>query len=411
MNRRQRVRGVSRMFLQFFYALREEGIPVSLNEWLALAAGLEKGLARSSLIGFYYLVRAVAVKSESYYDAYDIVFARFFRGIEKAEEIAGEVPDWINRLNLPEVMQDAFRSPGTITGIDDMHSRMLARLDEIQEDMDAELQNAGSGGASAMGNAGMDSGGVRIGGGSGRLSAVKVAAKRTFKGYRDDSITKLRQFEVALRHLRQLSSRVEGPKDELNLEATVEATGNNAGRLELVWDRPRLNTLKIIVLMDSEGSIDRYREACSRLFMAAYRSTGFKEIKFYYFHNCIYDYIYKSHIISKDHAIATDEFMRERNSDYRVIIVGDASMSPDELTKVGGAITWNEFNRETGVTWLKRLARHFPYSVWLNPIPATLWGKDPYHVTVSTIEAIFPMYELTPKGLEQAVRKIRSKYR
>lgn len=399
------------MFWQFFCALREEGVPVSLNEWLMLAAGLEKGLAESSLTGFYYLVRAVTVKSESYYDAYDTVFARFFRGIEKTEKIADEVLHWSDRFHLPEIVQDASSSPEKIMRMSEMHAEMDARLNAIQENIEAELQNAGSGGASAVGNAGSESGGVRVGGTTSNLSAVQVAAKRIFKGYRNDNITKLRQFEVALRHLRQLSSRVEGPKDELDLDATVEATGNNAGRLELVWDRPRRNTLKIIVLMDSEGSIDRYRDACSRLFMAAHRSTGFKEIKFFYFHNCIYDYVYKSHIISKDNSIPTDEFMRERNSDYRVIIVGDASMSPDELTKKGGAITWNEFNKETGITWLKRLARHFPYSVWLNPTPATLWGSEPYHVTVPSVKAIFPMYELNPKGLEQAVRQIRSKNR
>lgn len=398
------------MFLRFFCALREEGVPVSLNEWLMLAAGLEKGLAGSSLTGFYYLARAVAVKSESFYDAYDTVFASVFRGIEKIEELAEEAPLRPDRLNLPEIAQDASSSFEKMMQMSETRSEMHSRLEVIQEEMDAALQNAGSGGASGAGNAGSEPGGVRVGGSSSHLSAVKVAAKRVFRGYRNDSITRLRQFETALRHLRQLSSRVEGPKDELDLDATVEATGNNAGRLELVWDRPRRNTLKIIVLMDSEGSIDRHRDACSRLFMAAHRSTGFKEIKFYYFHNCIYDYVYKSYIISKDNAIPTDDFMRERNSDYRVILVGDASMSPDELTKKGGAITWNEFNKETGVTWLKRLARHFPYSVWLNPIPAVLWGTDPHYVTVPIIKNIFPMYELNPKGLEQAVRKIRFRH-
>lgn len=395
------------MFLRFFCALRAEGIPVSLNEWLALSAGLEKGLANNSLTDFYYLARAVAIKSETYYDAYDTVFFRLFRGADKTDEFLEETLSWLNQLNLPEIVQDASASLGKITPVSEKH----ARTDTAQENIEDELQKAGSGGVSAVGGGGSESGGIRVGGSGSNLSAVKVAAKRIFKGYRNDNITGLRQFEAALRQLRQLSSRVESPKDELDLEATVEATGSNGGRLELIWDRPRRNTLKVIVLMDSEGSIDRYRNACSRLFMAAHRSTGFKEIKFYYFHNCIYDYVYKNYIISKDNAIPTDKFMHEHNSEYRVIIVGDASMSPDELIKKGGAITWNEFNKETGVTWLKRLARRFPYSVWLNPIRAALWGTYPHYVTIPIIEAIFPMYELNPRGLEHAVRQIRSRRR
>lgn len=395
------------MFLRFFCALRAEGVPVSLNEWLVLSAGLEKGLANNSLTDFYYLARAVAIKSETYYDAYDAVFSRFFGGADTTEEILEETLPWLNQLNLPDIVRDASSSHENIMRMSDKP----ALFDMVQEDIEDELRNAGSGGVSAAGAGGAEAGGVRVGGATSHLSAVKVAAKRIFRGYRNDNITGLRQFEAALRQLRQLSSRVESPKDELDLDATVEATGNNSGRLELIWDRPRRNTLKVIVLMDSEGSIDRYRNTCSRLFMAAHRSTGFKEIKFYYFHNCIYDYVYKNYIISKDNAIPTDEFMREHNSGYRVIIVGDASMSPDELIKRGGAITWNEFNKETGVTWLRRLARHFPYSVWLNPIPADLWGTEPHYVTIPIIESIFSMYELNPKGLERAVRQIRSKHR
>ena len=214
---------------------------------------------------------------------------------------------------------------------------------------------------------------------------------------------------MALRSLRQLSSRVEGPKDQLDLDETIGATGQNGGFLKLIWDRPRQNMYKVIVLMDSAGSIDRYHDICSRLFTAANRTTHFKEIKFYYFHNCIYDKIYTNYMINEDDSIKTVDFLRTNNSDYRLIIVGDAAMAPSELTKIGGAIAWDQYNKETGITWLKRLARHFPYSIWLNPVPSSFWGREPDFVTVNMIRDIFPMFELNPRGLEQGIKKIRTK--
>jgi uncharacterized protein with von Willebrand factor type A (vWA) domain len=159
--------------------------------------------------------------------------------------------------------------------------------------------------------------------------------------------------------------------------------------------------------MDSGGSMDRYVEICSRLFTAANRTTQFKEMKFYYFHNCVYENVYSNHFIAEKHAVKTEEFLKKFNSEYRLIIVGDASMAPSELLMVGGGIYWNEYNNEPGQVWLKRLARHFPYSVWLNPVPAASWGKLRRYHTIPLIQEIFPMYELTPHGLEQAIKKLK----
>ena len=399
------------MFIDFFYDLKKEGIPVSLSEWLTLIEALAKGLAFSSLTGFYYLARAILVKSETYFDRYDMVFLKYFKGVETSEDI---LEDALNLLNNPEFVKMILPGKSSrgisqfnIEGLRQLLGDRLSILKEAHKEGPKEI---GSGGTSPFGSQGVNPIGIRMGGETGNLTAVKVAAKRKYRDYRDDSITGLRQFEMGLRRLRQLSSRVEGPRNELDLEATIEETGRNAGMLKLIWDRPRRNTLKLIILIDSVGSIDRYRDICSRLFMAAHRSTHFKEIKFYYFHNCVYDYIYKSYFIDKKNAIKTEEFIRTHNSDYRLIIVGDAAMSPSELTMVGGAISWDEFNTETGQTWLKRLARHFPYSVWLNPVPLKWWGREPDFSTINTVKAIFPMYELNPKGLEQAVEKIRIKH-
>lgn len=397
------------MFINFFYELKKEGIPVSLNEWLTLMEALGSDLAFSSMTGFYYLSRAVLVKSETHFDRYDMVFTRYFKGVETPEDILKEAIAWLEDPNLPKVLLQNKSYGISDFSLEELRNALNEKLKGLEEKHTEGPYEVGAGGTSPFGSHGVNPQGVRIGGESGGLTAVKVAAKRKYRDYRDDSITGIRQFEMALRRLRQLSSRVEGAKDELDIEATIDATGRNAGMLKLIWDRPRRNMFKVIVLMDSAGSIDRYHDICSRLFMAAHRATHFKEINFYYFHNCIYDYIYKSHVIDRKNAIKTEEFMRTRNSDCRLIIVGDAAMSPSELTMVGGAISWDEFNNESGQTWLKRLALHFPYSVWLNPVPSGWWGRDPDFTTVRQVGEIFPMYELTPKGLEQAIKRIRVK--
>jgi uncharacterized protein with von Willebrand factor type A (vWA) domain len=396
------------MFLDFFYALRQEGIPVSANEWLVLMEALKKGLAHNSLTGFYYLARATLVKSETYFDRYDTVFAAYFQGVAASTSGEEATIEWLKDLSLPEISSPGDRlGPPPLNG-DERRPSLDDRLADLESLTQEGVSNTGSGGSAEFGSSGTG-GNIRMGGGGGGLTAIKVAAKRKFRDYRDDNITGTRQFELALRSLRQLSSRFESPKDDLDLEATVNATGRNAGMLRLVWERPRRNTLKLIVLMDSVGSIDRYHNVCSRLFMAAHKATHFKEIKFYYFHNCIYDCIYKSSVIDRSKAIPTEEFMRDRGPEYRVIIVGDAAMSPSELTVVGGAISWDDFNAETGVTWLRRVARHFPYAVWLNPVPAAWWGREPNFTSIPIVEDILPMYELSPKGLEKAIKKIRAK--
>lgn len=397
------------MFIDFFYEVKKEGIPVSLNEWLTLMEALGKDLAFSSLTGFYYLARAILVKSEVNFDRYDTVFSRYFKGIETQEDLLAEAIAWLEDPNLPKVMLPNKSYEISLYNLEELRNALSEKLKGLEEKHTEGPYEVGSGGNSPFGSNGVNPQGVRIGGQSAGLTAIKVAAKRKYRDYRDDRLTGTRQFEMALRRLRQLSSRVEGPRDELDIEATVDETGRNAGLLNLVWERPRRNLFKVIVLMDSAGSIDRYHDLCSRLFMAAHKSNHFKEIKFYYFHNCVYDNIYKNHMIDRNNAIKTEDFMRTKNSDYRLIIVGDAAMSPSELTMAGGAISWDEFNNETGETWLRRLARHFPYSAWLNPVPSEWWGREPDFTTVTMVRDIFPMFELNPKGLEQAIKKIRVK--
>lgn len=395
------------MFINFFHVLKGEGVPVSFYEWMTLMEALAKGLAFSSLTGFYYLARAVLVKNEAHFDRYDLAFARYFKGVETPADILEKALAWLD--NPVPAMMIALKKQSPFAQFDllEMRRQLEDRLKNQHGQHQDGPTRIGTGGTSMFGHSGENPAGIRIGGESANLSAVKVAAERIYRGYRNDSITGVRQYEMALRRLRQLSTRYEGPRDELDLNGTIDATCRNAGMLKLVWERPRRNKFKIILLMDSGGSMDRYMQICSRLFTAANRTTHFKEIKFYYFHNCVYENIYTSHFISEDKAIKTEEFLKKFNSDYRLIIVGDASMSKSEMLLPGGAIAWNEFNKEPGQIWLKRLAKHFPHSVWLNPVPLNDWDKHRGRITISITKDIFSMYELTPEGLEQALKKIK----
>lgn len=243
-------------------------------------------------------------------------------------------------------------------------------------------------------------------------SAVKIAAERKFRDFRGDKTIGTREFEVALRKLRRLSSKVEGPKDELDIDETIRATGDKGGLLQLIWERSRKNTVKVILLMDSGGSMDPYARICSQLFTALNRSNHFKDMRFYYFHNCIYDDLYLDPTCSLRNSIKTNTFLQRRDPEYKVILVGDASMAVGELTMVDGIIYWGMRNEKPGIWWLQRIANHFEHTVWLNPIPKAYWSSANRSIgayTISLIRNIFPMYELTLEGLEQAIQKLKVK--
>lgn len=397
------------MFFKFYHQLKSEGVPVSLNEWMTLMEALAKGLSFSSLTGFYYLARAVLVKSEAHFDRYDLAFAKYFHGLETKEDILEQALDWLSKSLPPLHVSQEKRFPFSQWDLDELRRQLEDRLKRQDGEHHGGSQWIGTGGTSPFGHSGYHPAGLRIDGESVNRSAVKVAAKRNYREFRDDGITGLRQFEMALRKLRQFSSRAEGPKDQLDLDGTINATCQNAGTLKLVWERPRRNMMKIILLMDSGGSMDQYMQICSRLFTAANRATHFKDMQFYYFHNCIYDRLYTSHEIVPGYAVKTNEVISSLNSDYRLIIIGDASMALSELTMAGGAIDWEVDNEQPGLSWLKRLVGHFPYAVWLNPIPAAYWDRTLGYYTIDLIRKVFPMFELTPEGLEQAVKKLMAR--
>ena len=395
------------MFTEFFFELRAQGVPVSMNEWYTLLEALERGMADSSLIGFYYLCRAVLIKSEAYYDKFDLAFARFFEGVETPEDLPEQIWEWLER-ELPN--DHTVRMLGDLKQYDlDTLKQMLAeRLAEQTEEHHGGNYWVGTGGTSPFGHSGYHPGGIRLGGESQNRSAVKVAAERRFYEFRDDETLDTRQFQMALRKLRQFTTRLEGAKTELDLDETIEATGKNAGRLELVWTRPRQNAIKVLLLMDSGGSMLSYSQLCNQLFMAVNRSTHFKDLQIFYFHNCIYDWLYLDPSCRQSESIKTTYVLNSLDSDYRVILVGDASMAPSELVRVGGIIDWGLYNEEPGLTWLQRLRRHFEYAVWLNPIPARYWkwAEELYH---KANPRVFPMHELTVQGLDQAVKALMAR--
>ena len=397
------------MFSGFFYTLRGEGLPVSLSEWMALMEALSVGLADDSLTEFYFLARSLLIKSEAHYDKYDAAFIRYF-GEAPAEAEAKAAPtiritersfdpDFFNPARYEEKKQPEAEKEAD-------SGRFTGTLEAAAAPLPAEREETETAGA-ASGDGALGAGEINFSGRTGGMTAVKIAGRRRYKDYQDDNIKSIRQYEVALRSLRRLSTKLDGPKEELDLDATIEETGRNNGFLTLEWERPRRNALKVLLLMDSIGSIYSHYEVCKKLFNAANRSTHFKEIKFYYFHNCIYGRIYKNQWLDIRESVATEDFFRLYNADYRLLIVGDARMGERELTKPGGAIDWSvEYNAEPGLIWLKRIARHYPYAAWLNPVPARFWGREPEFASITAISEIFPMYELTPGGIAQAVKRL-----
>ncbi len=385
------------MFTDFFYILRQNKVPVSLVEWMTLMEALAKGHIKN-LDEFYFLARAILVKSEAYYDQYDIAFQQYFQGVEAPEEIAEQVLDWLkdplSRLFLSEEEQAKFES----MDFDELIKELEKRLEEQTGQHDGGGHWIGRGGTSPFGHSGYHPAGIRIGGQPGGRHAVQIAQERRFKNYRSDLTLDVRQIGMALKKLRQL--RRTGLEDELDLEGTIKATAKNAGDLDFIWQRSRKNTVKLLLLMDVGGSMEPFAMLCSQLFSAAHSSTHFKDFQYYYFHNCIYDYLYKD--VEREDAVSTVHLLHTLEPDYKLLLVGDARMGPWELTERYGAINYYERNEIPGILWLKRIRDHFSHCVWLNPDDPRFW----IHATVQMIGKLFPMYSLTLGGLEEAVGKL-----
>jgi uncharacterized protein with von Willebrand factor type A (vWA) domain len=385
------------VFTDFFYTLRKRKVPVSITEWMTLMEALAKGYV-TNLDEFYFLARAILVKSEASYDNYDIAFQEYFQGIEAPADISNEILEWLqdplNRLTLSEEDLALFDR----LGFDELLKELEKRLREQTEQHDGGGYWIGRGGTSPFGHSGYHPAGIRIGGEGGGGHAIKIAQERRFKNYRNDLTLDVRQLKLALKGLRQLS-RI-GPEDELALEDTIEATAKNAGEIELKWRRSRKNAVKVLLLMDVGGSMEPFALLCSQLFSAAHSSSHFKDFRYYYFHNCVYDNLYQD--IERQEAISTDHLLRTLEPDYKLLMVGDARMGSWELLERYGAINYYEHNETPGIVWLKRISEHFTHGVWLNPVRLRFWN----HPTVQLIGRLFPMFPFTLEGLGEAVKRL-----
>ncbi|MCA9545286.1 MAG: VWA domain-containing protein [Myxococcales bacterium] len=388
------------MFLDFFYLLREAGLPVSTWEWLTFMEALAKGLAAADLMRVYALARATLVKDEKHYDTFDQCFAFYFAGTRPDAGLRKAIEQWLdNPLPRPELTPEQLEALQRFGSLDELRELFEQRLKEQQERHDGGNKWVGTGGTSPFGHGGVHPEGIRVGGSGGGQSAVQVAAQRRFREYRKDITLDIRQLSLALRRLRRLGR--EGRRTEVNIDGTIQKTAKNAGDLEIDFMAPRENRLKVCLLMDVGGSMDPFAELASRLFSAAHGATHFHEFHAFYFHNCIYEKVYRDAAMRD--GLSTKELMRWLPKDTRMIYLGDAHMAPYELSAPYGAISYWHDNPETGLTWLGRLRDHFSHHAWLNPIPKNWWR----HPTIRDIGDVFPMYELTLEGLEEAIAALQ----
>ncbi len=390
------------MFLNLFYGLRDEGVPVSVQEWQMLMTALEKGLHRCELLRFYDLAKSCLIKSETYFDAFDRVFAHVFKGVEKELSPSDELMDWLNDPKNFEGLTEEQRTALELLDTDELMKKFLERLDEQSERHDGGGKWVGTGGHSPFGHSGEHPTGIRVGGRSRSRSAMKVAEDRRFKDYRTDLTLDLRNTKMALRRLRQLTRS--GP-EELDIDNSIDETCKNAGEIEIVYRPEKRNNVRLLLFMDVGGTMDPYYEPVSRLLTALHEERSLKDFKAYYFHNCVYERVGTTADLYMKDAVPTGDILRKLDERWKVLFVGDAAMHPAELMSPRGNINPRYVTDTRGVDWLMRIENHFDRSVWLNPDPATHWD---FTQTTRVIQSIFPMFPLSIDGIQDAVTALVS---
>ncbi len=386
------------MFLEFFYALRDEGVPVAIQEWMMLMRALAMGQHSSSLMSFYNLSRACLVKSETYFDSFDRVFARVFHGVEGEFSVSDELMKWLeDPANFQELTDEQREALEMLTS-DELMRRYLEILEKQTERHDGGGKWIGTGGRSPFGNSGEHPTGIRVGGFAKNRSAMKVAEDRRYKNYRTDLTMDLRQTKVALKRLRHLTRT--GIASELDLDETIDETCKNAGEIELVFRPERRNNVRLLLLMDVGGTMDPFFRPVSRLLTALHEEHGLREFRAYYFHNCIYEEIYEDAWLFQNSAIPTGDLLRRFDERWKVVIVGDAAMHPYELMGQRGNINPRLESDTRGIDWLLRIQSHYHRTVWINPEPKDRWDRTQ---TANVIKSIIPMFHLSVDGIEEAV--------
>jgi len=388
------------MLTDFFYHLRAHKLPVSVQEYLTLLETLRAGVMPPTLDDFYHVARMALVKDETLFDRYDQAFGAFYRQLEAAPPADKEIPlDWFLK-DFQRQLTPEEKAAIQKHGWDKLMELFKKRLEEQQERHAGGNKWIGTGGTSAFGHGGYHPEGIRVGGPSaGHRTAVKVWEKREFRDYDDQQELGTRNFKMALRRLRRFAR--EGAELELDLDDTIRSTARNAGFLDLQMVPERHNTVKVLMLLDVGGSMDDHISRVEELFSAA--RSEFRHLEVFYFHNCPYESLWRNNQRRRTERFDTWDILRTYNDDWRLIIVGDATMSPYEILHPNGSV--EHHNTETGAAWLQRLLDNWPRAAWLNPEPEGYW---PYRQSIAIIKNIMQdrMYSVTVSGLEQAMRQL-----
>ncbi len=387
------------MLINFFYTLKKANVPVSIKELLDLLAAMEQNLAFGSVDDFYLLSRTCMVKDEKYYDRFDRAFGAYFKNLENLDDIIEALipEDWLRKEFEKNLSDEEKAKIESLGGLEKLIEEFKKRLEEQKERHSGGNKWIGTGGTSPFGNGGFNPEGIRVGGEGGQGSAVKVWEERQFQDLDDSVQIGTRNIKVALRRLRKFAR--EGSADQLDLDDTIRSTARNAGLLDIKMVPERHNAVKVLIFFDIGGSMDPYVRLCEELFSAA--KTEFKHLEYFYFHNCLYDYVWKDNHRRRDEQISTYDLLHKYSSDYKVIFVGDASMAPYEINSPGGSVEYH--NEEPGNVWMNRLNKTYDKLIWLNPVQEQYWDYTPSILMLrELVEG--KMFPLTLGGLEKGMK-------
>lgn len=398
------------MFLNFFYALRNNEIDVSTHQWLTLMNGLDKNLHNSTMSGFYGLCRTILIHSERDFSKFNQVFFQYFNFSKQEDEWSDDVKaalekmkDWLDSVDdesyLPK--ESAEQSDLSVQQIEEMYEK---RLEEQKEVHKGGSKWIGTDGKTAFGNMGQKIRGIRIGGESQYRSAYRRIEEGGYEDFRNDSTIDNRDFQVAFKRLREQTSNSDLPEDEFALDKTIDETCNQAGILKIKYRRPRTNNMKLLLLMDAGGSMKQHSKLCSELFQSVSKAGHFKDLKIYYFHNALGEFVHSEATMERKYAVAVADILQSCSSEYRVIIIGDGEMSLEEL--LGGDSWFNgEIPKNSGLDYFLQVKKHFKHIIWLHPQPTpkveTYWTQ-----TFRILEGQFDMFRLSLDGLNNGIKKL-----
>ncbi|CAH0989965.1 hypothetical protein SIN8267_00042 [Sinobacterium norvegicum] len=387
------------MLINFFFTLKKTGVPVSIRELLDLLEALKQHIVFADVEQFYFLARTILCKDEKYFDRFDRAFGLYFKELESIDDvIEALIPDEWMRKEFEKFLTDEEKAKiESLGGLEKLMEEFKKRLEEQNERHEGGNKWVGTGGTSPFGHGGYNPEGVRVGGPGQHKKAVKVWDKREFKDLDDSVELGTRNIKVALRRLRKFART--GAVEELDIDDTIRSTANNAGYLDIKMLQERHNSVKVLLFFDVGGSMDPHIRVCEELFSAA--GSEFKHMEYFYFHNFLYDYVWKNNSRRQTEQTKTLDVLHTFGSDYKVIFIGDAAMSPYEIAQPGGSVEY--WNQEAGYVWFQRLKETFDKVVWINPLPKGEWE---WTQSVGMVKELAEdeMYPMTVEGLEQAMK-------